>query len=310
MIEYIDHKNLAPIVITTYNRPEHTKAMINSLLKNDLIDKSDVYFFCDNYKNITDKEKVHKTIQFINNASGFKLKKIIVRDKNLGMVTNTLTAINSICESHEKFIFLEDDAILSPYFLTFMNACLNYYKNVTKVMGVTGWKYPCGQLTSPDGIIFTRLAESWTWGTWRDRWKMYVRDDSVMSKFNKNMKYEFNFHNTNLFWRQLVGNKNKRSETWSIYWYAAFFLNNGLCAAPSETLAINTGNDGSGTHIEKNEIYNSKITKKTKFNFNDKIEEDLEYFNKLKVFFNSHKPSVLHRIKFRIKSDIRKYLQL
>ena len=59
--------------------------------------------------------------------------------------------------SHEKFIFLEDDAILSPYFLTFMNASLNYYKNVSKVMGVTGWKYPCGELESPNRIIFTVL---------------------------------------------------------------------------------------------------------------------------------------------------------
>ena len=69
-----------------------------------------------------------------------------------------------------------------------------------------------------------------------------------------------------------------------VYLLVAFFLNNGLCAAPSETLAINTGNDGSGTHTKKNEIYNSKITKNTNFEFNDKIEEDVEYFNKLKVF--------------------------
>ena len=63
-------------------------------------------------------------------------------------------------------------------------------------------------------------------------------------------------------------------------------------------------------HTKKNEIYNSKITKNTNFEFNDKIEEDVEYFNKLKVFFKAHKPSVLHRLKFRIKSDIRKYLKL
>ena len=45
MLKYIDLKNLAPIVITTFNRPDHTQSMIESLLKNDLIDKSEYIFF-------------------------------------------------------------------------------------------------------------------------------------------------------------------------------------------------------------------------------------------------------------------------
>ena len=31
MLKYIDLKNLAPIVITTFNRPDHTQSMIESL---------------------------------------------------------------------------------------------------------------------------------------------------------------------------------------------------------------------------------------------------------------------------------------
>ena len=310
MIEYVNEEDLAPIVVTVFNRSEHTKKMVNSLLNNNLADRSEIYFFCDNYKKASQKIEIEKTIRFLNQVVGFKDKKIIIREKNYGMVKNTLCAVDYICSHHDKFIFLEDDAELSSHFLIFMNACLNYYKDKKKVMGITGWKYPCGALQDNNKVVFTRLGESWTWATWKDRWEKYNREDSIMTKFTKNMKYEFNFHNTNLFWNQLVGNKSKRMHTWSIYWYAAFFLNQGLCAAPPESLVINTGNDGTGTHTKKNNIFHTKITNKTSFNFNDNIEEDNEYFEKLKIFFSSHKPSLMKRITFRIKNNMLKILKI
>lgn len=303
MIEFIDQKNLAPIVVTVFNRVEHTKKMINSLLNNKLADKSEIYIFCDNYKDEKDKNAVEETVKYVSSIKGFKKIEVCVHAQNLGMVDNTLSAIEYIFTIYDKLIFLEDDAELSPIFLEFMNASLNYYKEKKNVMGITGWKYPCKPQANNDKIIFTRLGESWTWATWKDRFAYYKRDNSIMKKFDKKMIYEFNFHNTNLFWRQLVGNKTNRQNTWSIYWYAAFFLNNGLCAAPSETLVRNTGNDGSGFHTKKNDLFDTNISNKKYFLFNDVIEEDNEYFENLKTYFNSMKPTLLHRIMNRLKRD-------
>ena len=69
----------------------------------------------------------------------------------------------------------------------------------------------------------------WTWGTWKNRWQYFNNDISIMKKFTRKMKYEFNFDNTNLFWKQLVANKSGRNETWAIFWYASIFINKGLC---------------------------------------------------------------------------------
>lgn len=303
MREYIQLNDLAPIVVTTYNRKNHLKNMITSLKKNNLSKDSEIYIFCDNYKSEIDKNLVQETINYAKDIQGFKKVEVCIRETNIGMVDNTLSAVDFICNLYDKFIFLEDDAELSPIFLEFMNASLNFYKENDNVMCVTGWKYPCKPQLNNEKVIFTRLAESWTWATWKDRFVHYNRDNSIMKKFTKRMIYEFNFHNTNLFWRQLVGNKEKRVKTWSIYWYAASFLNDGLCVAPPQTLVKNTGNDGSGYHTEKNNLFDTSVSKAKYFIFNNDIKEDIEYFNNLKIYFKSMKPSIFHRVKFRLKND-------
>jgi GT2 family glycosyltransferase len=51
-------KNLAPIAVFTYNRPELLKILINSLKKNSLSKNSIIYIFSDKWKNLSDKKQV------------------------------------------------------------------------------------------------------------------------------------------------------------------------------------------------------------------------------------------------------------
>ena len=64
MREYIQLNDLAPIVVTTYNRKNHLKNMITSLKKNNLSKDSEIYIFCDNYKSEIDKKLVQETINY------------------------------------------------------------------------------------------------------------------------------------------------------------------------------------------------------------------------------------------------------
>ena len=67
-------KNLAPIIVFTYNRLNHLKFCINSLKKNKLCKESKVYIFSDGPKNNSDKLKVKKIRNYIKRVKGFKKK--------------------------------------------------------------------------------------------------------------------------------------------------------------------------------------------------------------------------------------------
>lgn len=299
----IKKSELAPIGITVYNRIEHTKIIFESLLKNELVEESEIYIFSDCEKNSHDKNSVLEVRKYIDSLSGFKSKNIILRDQNYGMADNTIDGINHIFKRHDKLIWLEDDAQLSKYFLKFMNQGLNYYETQKKIMSISGYCFPTDNINTTDSAVITRLMLCWTWATWKDRWLYFDRNISIMNKFNRSMKYQFNFENTNLFWRQLVGNKTARAKTWAIFWYASIFLNNGLCVCPLEPLAIDTGSDGSGTNIEKTDIFKNDLSKKDSFIFPSVIQENKDYYESLKKYFKSIKPSLFHRLKFRLKND-------
>ena len=55
----------APIAVFCYKRLDHLKLCINSLIKNEEINFSEVYFFCDNYKSERDADDVKKVREFV-----------------------------------------------------------------------------------------------------------------------------------------------------------------------------------------------------------------------------------------------------
>jgi len=68
-----------PIVIFTYNRPDHLKKLLNSIKKNKNFKKHKFYFFCDgpkNNRNKKEKIKIEKNILIIKK---FKTVKKIVK---------------------------------------------------------------------------------------------------------------------------------------------------------------------------------------------------------------------------------------
>ena len=84
---------LAPIVIFTYNRPDKTLSVINSLKTNNLAKYSDLYVFSDGLNKFKkdDFYKVNCIREIIKNTDGFKSIRLIQRSKNLGLYKNKET---------------------------------------------------------------------------------------------------------------------------------------------------------------------------------------------------------------------------
>ena len=134
-------RSLAPVILFTYNRPEHTKRTIEALAANELAAETDLYVFSDAAKKDADKGKVQEIRDYVKSVQGFRQVELTAREQNYGLAKNVIEGVTAIVNKYGKVIVLEDDLITNRYFLLFMNDGLDRYQNEQKVTGITGFSH-------------------------------------------------------------------------------------------------------------------------------------------------------------------------
>jgi GT2 family glycosyltransferase len=205
-----DYEYLAPIVLFVYNRPDHTCRTIAALAANMLAKESELFIFSDAPKNDAATEAVQSVRSFIDGIQGFKNVTVTERGTNWGLAKSIISGVTEIVNRYGKVIVLEDDIVTSPYFLTYMNGALDYYKDNKKVWHISGWNSPI----NPDGLdnaFFWHGMDCWGWATWQNRWKNFTKDaDLLLSQFTKYDIFRFNHNNSADMWGQVLANKAKK----------------------------------------------------------------------------------------------------
>ena len=250
--------SISPILLFTYNRPEHTRLTLEALKKNHLSDSSSLYIFSDGYRNETDREEVMKVRELIRSVEGFASIHIEERTENVGLARNIIEGVTGVVNEHGKVIVLEDDLITSPYFLTFMNDVLERYEQEEKIAHVQGFCFPL--LDLPDAFLI-KWTGSWGWATWKRAWDLFNPDgEALLSEITKKkLNREFDFNNNYPFTRMLRRQVNGENDSWAIRWNASLFLNNKLSVNAGKSLVQNIGFDGSGRHSGRDVIYTTPL---------------------------------------------------
>lgn len=117
-----------------------------------------------------------------------------------------------------------------------------------------------------------------------------------MSEFTKSDIDRFNLDGAENFWGQVVSNKEKKINTWAIFWYAIIFKQNGLCLNPTQTLVENVGHDGSGVHCGENESYKSNLSTNKHISFECDTIENRVALDRIQHFYQSQKKSFTTRV--------------
>lgn len=274
-------ENLAPIVLFTYNRLEHTQKTIEALQKNVYAQESELYIYSDGPKNEAATEAVKSVREILHQVDGFKQVHIVERANNWGLAENIIDGVTSIVNEYGKIIVLEDDIVTSKYFLKYMNDALEVYKEIPKVMAVSGYCWPPDK-ESLSETFFLPWFSCWGWATWNRSWNYYKRNPEELIKngFDTNTK-EFNINGAYDFWKQVEQNYSGELYTWAVFFCVAIFQRQGLVAYCNHDQCKNVGNDGTGVDCGKNNYFNREILvdKETRlFNLNvhsDAIAEDV-----------------------------------
>jgi hypothetical protein len=237
------------VAIFAYRRPNHLRKLLQSLSENHGVEEFQVYLFIDGPRTSIDFELVQKVKLTAENFSKQLNLNIVTSPVNLGLANSIRSNVSELFEKYDTLIVLEDDLIVSKYFLMFMLSGLRSFTEDPSIAAVSGYSYPISDLI--EGGYILPGGDCWGWATWKDRWeavnwdavklKEELRNSGRITSFNLNGEYDY--------FGMLVDSELGLIDSWAIYWHASMFLSGRYTYYPSHTLVLNTGMDQSGTHF-------------------------------------------------------------
>ena len=249
----------APILLFVYNRPEHTRRCIESLTRNALAADSTLYIYADGPKDTTQQSAVDEVRSYLRTISGFKTMNLIERKDNWGLARNIIDGVTTQVNRYGKVIVLEDDLVVAPYFLQFMNDALETYKDEPKVGHIQACDFT--QDPSLPETFLIKWTGSWGWATWERAWKHFNSDGKALLEEleQRKLTYTFDFNGKYGFTRMLRRQIEGKNNSWAIRWNASLFLKDILSLNVGRSLVQNEGFDGSGTNCGGGGLYASNL---------------------------------------------------
>lgn len=232
----------APVGISTYARLPHLQKTVCALLQNTLASETDVYVFSDGPKP-GDEAQVSRIREFLASVSGFKNFTVIERASN-DRVFNNRDGVRQLLEDYGRIIFLEEDIVTAPGFLRFMNEALDFYKDNSNVLSVSGYALPLPWKTDSDVFTLSRFC-GWGVGITRENFER-IGDVPLDALKSLNLrKLERMGPDIRGMLNQEIGRKISALDVCAMYLQCTEGL---LTVFPRLSLVQNTGHDGTGVH--------------------------------------------------------------
>ena len=251
---------LAPILLFVYNRPEHVKRTLAALEQNILAKESELFIYSDAARSPQDEASVTEVRKIIRTALPFfKQVNIIERETNWGLARSIIDGVTTQINRYVRVIVLEDDLIVAPYFLKFMNDALDTYQHEEKVGHIQACDFT-QDASLPDTFLI-KWTGSWGWATWKRAWKYFNPDGKALLEElqRRKLTYTFDFNGKYGYTRMLRRQTEGKNNSWAIRWNASLFLNDILSLNVGKSLVQNEGFDGSGTNCGGGNLYASRL---------------------------------------------------
>jgi len=267
-------ENLAPIALFVFKRPEHTRQTLASLADNPEFNSSPLYIYCDGARNEKDLVDVEITRDIIGSWE-HPNKTIITQKINCGLANSVIAGVTALVSQYGRVIVVEDDLVVSKYFLSYLNSALDKYYNSRKVLQISAYMFPVAEFSDKKETMFLPFITSWGWATWSRAWEVFdakathweclLTNSETRKQFDLGGCYDY----SGMLLRQVRG----EIDSWAIRWNWSVFQHNGLVIYPPTSLVKNIGFDGSGTHCRPDDFHDVRIQASTdQFLFSDSIE--------------------------------------
>ena len=290
----------APIVLFVYNRPLHTRRTLEKLAGCTLAARSELIVYADGPKRQDDRDNVNAARQIVREVQGFRSVTIIERDRNLGLAESIISGVTEVCRSYGSAIVVEDDLLVAPEFLQFLNLGLERYEKDQRVLQVSGYAYPAHDAPGRDAF-FLPMVSCWGWGTWDRAWQKFDRSMSLLTALDRDseLRRRFNVDDAYDYYAMARNQRDGRINSWGICWQMSLFANDGLVLYPRRSLVMNAGFDGSGTHKMTQAGFQRSLDQQSmdfaSVEWPDVVEKDVGAYSDLRRLLIKSKPGPMRR---------------
>lgn len=281
----------SPIILFTYNRADYLRKTLTWLGQNELANQSTLYVYCDGPKaNVTVEqlskiENTRKVAHELAVVPTFKEVHFIEQKSNYGLGTSIINGVTDIITKHGRAIIVEDDIQTSPYFLSFMNQCLDHYEDRKTVFSITGLSRPHPERFYPKDYpydVYVSLTHRpWGWATWADRWNLvdWKANAYLTIKHSPYMQEAFCRLGAD-YYGALCAQQETPKDVWSIRFALAHFANHAVSIAPivSYTNHFGWGEDATNA-TASGQWTHERLADNANIRFLDVLYEDSRIIN-------------------------------
>jgi hypothetical protein len=197
-----------------------------------------------------EKEKCEEVRRIIQDIDWPCKVETLFRDKNIGCKVAVSSGIDWFFENVEEGIILEDDCVPSRSFFSFCQALLEYFRDDSRIMMVSGLNV-LGEWKSNSQDYHFGLGGTWGWASWRRAWDYFDVDMKLWSRPDAKTHLRHFLADEELYTNMVeVIDRvyNNELDTWDYQWAFARFINSGLSVNPSRNLVRNVGFGADATH--------------------------------------------------------------
>lgn len=298
----------APIVVSVYDRLEHLRQCIDSLKQDPRSRESVLYVVSDGPHREAHRAKVMSVRDYIEEIAGFRRVVPVFRHDNMGSHESIKTAIDDIIDTHGRLIFLEDDNVVAPNFVSFVNDGLDFYRDDLSIFSICGYNYPVKMPSSyPHAVYKLQGYSAWGVGLWADRWRRITWNLKGFDQLTRRQKRKLR-HVGDLQFELISQDAQYGLIHGDVIIIYNMFIHQQYSVFPVLSKVRNTGHDGSGEHCGLSSIYaNQLLDARTPYSFVEKLEPNSSINRLAREYFKTPSPSLEARIRalrFRIRITV------
>ena len=273
---------MAPVTLFAFNRPDTFGRVLNNLAKCENFaggsGRRSFYAFLDAPRNEKDASQcaaVKKLAEDFRRSHCPQLE-IICRERNYGCAYNIPDGIQQVLDAHGRTIIVEDDILVSRYFLSYMDEALEMYTGRPEIFCINAWRTPMVKVPRCYGhdVYLNNRNMCWGWGTWKDRFRAV---DFTLSDYNEFISDPKNVDAIDAagvgLRRMLDSQLSGCLGTWDVQCSYHMIKNQMWAIEPRWAMTKNIG-FGGGVHVQRRWFYRGDTAKY--WNFRPRLERDIE----------------------------------
>lgn len=293
----------APVIVFTFNRADNLESLLYSLSLCEYANKTKVYVFVDGPRNESDrKQQLLFNCIFAKTQKSFLELNVSKRDVNIGLRKSLIAGVTDVLSNYESVIVLEDDLVLSPNFLVYMNESLCFYKEKQDVASISGYTNQISKHNIKDNYFHLRPC-SWGWATWKNRWEgvdWEYRPTTVKEWVALWLKCKPVGDDIFRMYKNLQTGK---INSWAISWTIHNIINKKLTSYPYISKVTNEGFGEMATHCVSDNpfVTNFRNTNENNFYFSSELKTNIKEVFKFNLYF-SNLYKLIFKLGFRLRT--------